>query len=88
MHDCLCKTNCHLLGGKKMSIKKELLDELTEKQLKKLAESKGVNFAMSGAQKKYYADWNEKDKLVDMMNDKEDITIGEVEEYLKLQKNS
>ena len=70
-----------------MSIKKELLDELTEKQLKKLAESKGVSFAMSVAQKKYYADWNEKDKIVDMMNDKEDITIGEVEEYLKLQKN-
>ncbi len=70
-----------------MSIKKELLDELTEKQLKELAENKGVSFAMSSAQKKYYEDWNEKDKLVDMMNDKEDITVGEVEEYLKLQKN-
>jgi hypothetical protein len=70
-----------------MSIKKELLAELTEKQLKKLAESKGVGFAMSGAQKKYYADWNEKDRLVDIMSDKEDITVGELEEYLKQQKN-
>ena len=70
-----------------MSIKKELLDELTEKQLKELAESKGVSFAMSGAQKKYYAEWNERDKLVDMINDKENITVGEIEEYLKLHKN-
>lgn len=70
-----------------MSIKKELLDELTEKQLKELAESKGVSFAMSGAQKKYYAEWNERDKLVDMINDKENVTVGEIEEYLKLHKN-
>jgi hypothetical protein len=42
---------------------------------------------MSGAQKKYYADWNEKDRLVDIMSDKEDITVGELEEYLKQQKN-
>ena len=70
-----------------MSIKKELLDELTEKQLKELAESKGVSFAMSGAQKKYYAEWNERDKLVDMINDKENITVGEIEEYLKLHKS-
>ena len=71
----------------RMSIKKELLDELTDKQLKELAESKGVNFALSGAQKKYYAEWNERDKLVDMINDKENITVGEIEEYLKLNKN-
>ena len=37
-----------------MSIKKELLDELTEKQLKELAKSKGAKFTMSDAQKKYY----------------------------------
>lgn len=71
----------------RMSIKKELLDELTEKQLKELAESKGVKFSLSGAQKKYYAEWNERDKLVDMINDKENITIGEIEEYLKLNRN-
>jgi len=66
-----------------MSIKKELLDELTEKQLKSLAKSKGIKFAMSNAQKKYYAEWNERDRLVDMMNDKEDITVKEIEKYLK-----
>jgi hypothetical protein len=66
-----------------MSIKKELLDELTERQLKELAKSKGVEFTMSNAQKKYYAEWNERDKIVDMMNDKEDITVKEIEKYLK-----
>jgi len=66
-----------------MSIKKELLDELTERQLKELAKSKGVEFTMSNAQKKYYAEWNERDKIVDMMNDKEDITVKEIERYLK-----
>ena len=66
-----------------MSIKKELLDELTEKQLKELAKNKDINFTMSDSQKKYYANWKEKDKLVDMINDKEDITIKEIEEYLK-----
>ena len=66
-----------------MSLKKELLGELTEKQLKKLAESKGFKFSMSEAQEKYYADWNEKEKLVDMMNDKEDITIKEIEDFIR-----
>ena len=66
-----------------MSIKKELLGELTERQLKELAKSKGVEFTMSNAQKKYYAEWNERDKIVDMMNDKEDITVKEIERYLK-----
>ena len=66
-----------------MSIKKELLDELTEKQLKELAKNKGAKFSMSDAQKKYYSEWNEKDKLVDMMNDKEDITVKEIEKILK-----
>ena len=66
-----------------MSIKKELLDELTEKQLKELAKNKDINFSMSDSQKKYYANWKEKDKLVDMINDKEDITIKEIEKYLK-----
>jgi choline kinase len=66
-----------------MSIKKELLDELNEKQLKELAKSKGVKFTMSDAQKKYYAEWKEKDRLVDMMNDKEDITVKEIEKILK-----
>jgi len=71
-----------------MSIKKELLDELTEKQLRELAENKGIKFNLSDAQKKYYADWNEKEILVDVMNDTEGITVREIEEYLKLRENS
>ena len=66
-----------------MSIKKELLDELTEQQLKELAETKGIKFSISNAQKKYYADWTEKDKLVDIINDNGNITVGEIEEYIK-----
>ena len=66
-----------------MSLKKELLKELSEKQLKKLAESKGIKFSLTQSQEKYYAEWNEKEKLVDMMNDKEDITIKEIEDFIK-----
>ncbi len=67
-----------------MSIKKELLNELTEKQLKELAEHKGIKVVLNNLQKKYYADWNEKDKLVDIMTDKENLTVREIEEYLQL----
>ena len=70
-----------------MSIKKELLDELTEKQLRELAEHKGIKFILSDAQKRYYADWDEREILVDVINDTEDITVKEIEEYLKLYKN-
>ena len=66
-----------------MSLKKELLGELTEQQLKKFAESKGLKFSMSESQEKYYADWNEKERIVDMMTDKEDITIKEIEDIIK-----
>jgi signal recognition particle subunit SEC65 len=66
-----------------MSLKKELLGELTEQQLKKFAESKGLKFSMSKSQEKYYADWNEKERLVDIMNDKEDITIKEIEDIIR-----
>lgn len=66
-----------------MSLKKELLSELTEKQLKKLAESKGIKFSMTESQEKYYSEWNEKERLVDMMNDKEDVTIKEIEDFIK-----
>jgi hypothetical protein len=77
-----------LIGGKKtMSIKKELLDALTEKQLKDLAESKGVKIDLSDTQKRYYADWGEREILVDMISDKEDITVREIEEFLKLTKS-
>jgi len=67
-----------------MSIKKELLSELTEKQLKELAEHKGIKVDLNRMQKKYYTDWNEKDKLVDIMTDKENLTVREIEEYLQL----
>jgi len=66
-----------------MSIKKLLLDELTEQQLRELAESSGIKFDLSGRQQKYYAGWEEKDKLIDIMNDKEKLTIKDIEEYLK-----
>ena len=66
-----------------MSLKKELLGELTEKQLKKFAENKGIKFSMSESQEKYYADWNEKERLADIMNDKEDITIKEIEDIIR-----
>jgi hypothetical protein len=71
-----------------MSIKKELLAELSEKQLKTFAEHKGIIFSLSNAQQKYYEGWNEKDKLVDLMNDKEDVTIKDIEEYVKASKNN
>ncbi|MDH7517955.1 MAG: hypothetical protein QHH19_06395 [Candidatus Thermoplasmatota archaeon] len=70
-----------------MSIKKELLNELTESQLKELAENKGIKINLSERKKRYYADWNEKDKLADIMNDIEDLTVKDIEEFIRLQKN-
>ena len=68
-----------------MSIKKELLNELTEQQLKDLAQSKGIKFKLNKIQREYYADWDEKDKIVDIMGDKEDLSLREIEEFIKLQ---
>ena len=70
-----------------MSIKKELLSELTLQQLKKLAESKGIKFKLSDVQKNYYAKWNEKDMIVDLMVEKEVLTVKEIEEFLKSRNN-
>jgi len=70
-----------------MSIKKELLNELTEQQLKELAEHKSITFSLSTAQKKYYVGWDERDKLVDMISDHEDVTVTDVEDYIKFHKN-
>ena len=70
-----------------MSIKKELLRELTENQLRDLAQSKGIKFKLSKIQKKYYADWDEKDKIVDLMGDKEDLSLKEIEDFIKLKSN-
>ena len=68
-----------------MSIKKELLETLTEQQLKELAGNKGINFKMNKTRKRYYADWDEKDRIVDMMSDKEDLTVREIEKFIEQQ---
>lgn len=64
-----------------------LLDELTEHQLRALAESRGIKFVLNGRRQKYYEGWDEKDKLVDIMNDKESLKIKDIEDYLKINKN-
>ena len=69
-----------------MSLKKELLSELTKKQLKEFAEHKGIEFSLSNSQKKYYNGWDEKEKLVDLMTDKEDVSVKDIEEFLKAHK--
>ena len=67
-----------------MSIKKELLSKLTEEQLRKLAESKGISFNMNETQRKYYENWSDRERMIDMMNDTGDLTIKEIENYIKL----
>jgi len=69
-----------------MSIKKELLNELSEHQLKQLAESKGIIFKLNTVQKKYYQNWAERDKLVDMMTTNEHITVSEIEKFIQAKK--
>ncbi len=69
-----------------MSIKKELLNELTEYQLRELAGSKGIAFSLNTVQKKYYENWAEKDKLVDLMSTNKNITVAEIEKFIN-QKN-
>ncbi|MDG6217878.1 MAG: hypothetical protein QCI00_00365 [Candidatus Thermoplasmatota archaeon] len=66
-----------------MSIKKELLSHLSMQQLKALAEKKNVTFSKNEKQKKYYADWSEKELMIDIMNDNNDITVKEIEEHIK-----
>ena len=64
-----------------------MLQELTEPQLIKLADNKGIKFKLNKTQKEYYENWDEKDKLVDIMGDKEDLTLKEIEEFIKIEKN-
>lgn len=66
-----------------MSIKKEMLSKLSEEQLKKLAENKGIQFDLTDAQKKYYNGWDEKEKIVDLMTCKENLSVNEIEKYIK-----
>lgn len=65
-----------------MSIKKELLNELTEKQLKRLAENKGIDFSLNDVQTRYYENWDEKDKIVDIMTDQKHISVSEIEKFI------
>jgi len=74
------------LGWDIMSIKKELLNELTEIQLKQLAESKGIKFTLNTVQQKYYENWNEKDKLVDIIATHRQITVSEIEQFIHTKK--
>ncbi|KYK25637.1 hypothetical protein AYK25_05025 [Thermoplasmatales archaeon SM1-50] len=69
-----------------MSIKKELLNELTEHQLRQLAETKGISFKLNNVQKKYYQNWAEKDKLVDLMTTNRNITVSEIEKFIQEKK--
>ena len=66
----------------KMSIKKELLNELTEGQLRHLADNKGIEFTLTNSQEKYYEGWDEKDKLVDLMTDCQMISISDIEDFI------
>ena len=70
-----------------MSIKKELLNELSETQLKKLAEHKGIAFNLNTVQKKYYENWGEKDKLVDIMATDSHVSVSDIEKFIQTQKN-
>jgi hypothetical protein len=70
-----------------MSLKKELLSRLGLEQLKEFAEKKGISFALNDTQKQYYADWSEKERLVDLMNDNKEISIEEIENHIKSYNN-
>jgi hypothetical protein len=69
-----------------MSIKKELLSQLSLSQLKKLAEQKGISFALNKTQEDFYTNWSEKDLMIDMMNDNNDLTVKEIENHLRKSK--
>ena len=75
-------TEQNMRGWKRMSIKKELLSELTEKQLKQFAGFKGITFTLTSNQKKYYDGWDEKEKLVDLMNDHQGVTLTDIENFI------
>lgn len=66
-----------------MSIKKELLGTLTEDQLHKLAETKGIAFTLSPVQKQYYEQWSVKDRLVDMMATYRSLKVSDIEAFIQ-----
>lgn len=65
-----------------MSLKKELLNKLTEDQLQRLAESKGIAFSLNTTQKNYYENWTSKDRLVDLMSGHGKLTISDIEQFI------
>lgn len=65
-----------------MSIKKELLNELSEKQLIDFAKAKGIEFSINEVREKYYENWDEKCKLVDLLSDHKSISISEIEKFI------
>lgn len=65
-----------------MSLKKELLNELTKMQLKEFAKSKGICLEMNSVKTKYYKNWDEKDKLVDLIGDTKECTLSEIEKFI------
>ena len=70
------------VDGKVMSLKKELLNELSEKDLKKLAEAKGITFNLNSIRKNYYDGWQEKDKIIDIMSEHKELTITDIEQFI------
>lgn len=65
-----------------MSLKKEMLSTLTQDQLQRLADSKGIAFNLNTTQKQYYQDWNEKDRLIDLMATNGRLTIRDIEQFI------
>jgi len=65
-----------------MSLKKELLQRLNEQQLRELADHKGIKFSLTTEKKKYYENWHEKDKLVDIMTDFRGLSVSDIEQFL------
>ena len=67
-----------------MSLKKELLSELSLQQLKELAEKKGLSFSLNETQQEYYKEWSERDRIIDLINDNQNISISEIEQKIKI----
>ncbi len=65
-----------------MTIKKELLSELSELQLKEFAEYKGINLKLNSVKSKYYENWEEKDILLDIIADDKELTVSEIEKFI------
>jgi len=65
-----------------VSLKKELLRQLDLNQLKKLIKEKNIEIQLNRIQKEFYANWDEKEKLVDILNDCESVKISDIEKFV------